>query len=121
MLHINGYLKLGLALKVEEVDPALKKDEDDDDNIMDTDTGNLVGRFFADDLDSMEGGLFCLPIIFEKGVFYTEDDVIPDKTWTAICLALVPTDDYDIYRRVGLARINDSRWVETERVDLIIV
>ena len=121
MLHINGYLKLGLALKVEEVDQALRRDEDDDDNIMDTDTGKLVGRFFPDDQESLEGGVFYLSIIFEKGVFYTEDDVIPDEAWTAICLALVPTGDYDIYRRVGLARINDSQWVENERVDLIIV
>ena len=121
LLQVKGFLKVGLALKGEDVDEMLRKDEDDDDNILDTENGQLIGQLFPDAHDSVEGGIFCLPIIFEKGVFYTEDSAIPDEAWTATCLALAPSGDYDIYRRVGLARINDSRWFEDERVDLIIV
>lgn len=112
MLQVNGCSKLGLALKGDDVDGTLRKDEDDDDNILDTESGLLVGKFSPDNQDLLEGGIFCLPIIFEKGVFYTEDGAVPDEAWTTTCLALVPCGDYDIYKRVGLARIkaqNGSR------------
>jgi hypothetical protein len=121
MLQINGPLKLGPALKDDEVDEALKRDDDDVDNISDTESCQLVGKFSPDNLDMVDGGIFCLPIVLEKGVFYTEDGAMTDEAWTTTCLALVPCGDYDIYQRVGLARNNDSKWFENERTGLIIV
>ena len=116
MLQVNGCSKLGLALKRDEVDETLRKDEDDDNNILDTESGQLVGKFSPDNQDLLEGGIFCLPNIFEKGVFYTEDGAVPDEAWTTTCLALVPCDDYDIYKRVGLARINGSNGSRTREL-----
>ena len=112
MLQFNGCSKLGLALKGDDVDETLRKDEDDNDDILDTESGQLVGKFSPDNQDLLEGGIFCLPIVFEKGVFYTEDGAVPDEAWTTTCLALVPYGDYDIYKWVRLARIkaqNGSR------------
>ena len=111
-MQVNGCSKLGLALKGDDVDETLRKDEDDNDNVLDTESGQLVGKFSRDNQDLLEGGIFCLPIIFEIGVFNSEDGAVPDKARTTTCLALVPCGDYDIYKRVGLARIkaqNGSR------------
>ncbi|KAL2036769.1 hypothetical protein N7G274_010493 [Stereocaulon virgatum] len=79
MLQIYGLLKLTLALKDDEVDAALKKEEEDDDNILDTESCQLVGKFFPDNLDMVEGEIFYQPIVFEKGVFHAEDGAVTDE------------------------------------------
>ena len=44
-MQVNGCSKLGLALKGDDVDETLRKDEDDNDNVLDTESGQLVGKF----------------------------------------------------------------------------
>lgn len=41
-------VKLGLALKGDEFDETLRKDEDHNDSILDTENGQLVGKFSPD-------------------------------------------------------------------------